>query len=323
MVVEEKEIIECKSWEKICDYVFEGDASTELPSGVVSVNIQHIPEFFRRIKEYPDRKYVIVSAYSDFGLAYQREHPVWNDMRKWIGICASDEMGYQGLEVPPRCNLEKCNQSHKYSIKCHSFTESTFDKIPDNIVHWFCANCMIVDSPRLTGIPFGVAEGAAEKIAEASRNLHPINNRPGFLYCNWKFYTYERFPLMNFFGRLGWATIVDGHSNPRPFDAFLADLSQHKFVLCPKGNGEDCYRTWEALYMGAVPVVEYCQSAHHFTKLGLPIVFNTRLETVSKGWLEDWMRSNPWAMMQQNWPNDTIKLSFWQGLIEEKKRLLT
>jgi hypothetical protein len=32
-------------------------------------------------------------------------------------------------------------------------------------------------------------------------------------------------------------------------------LLRSKFVLSPPGNGPDCHRTWEALYLGATPVV--------------------------------------------------------------------
>jgi len=32
-------------------------------------------------------------------------------------------------------------------------------------------------------------------------------------------------------------------------------LRQSRFVISPPGNGNDCHRTWEALYLGAIPVV--------------------------------------------------------------------
>lgn len=32
-------------------------------------------------------------------------------------------------------------------------------------------------------------------------------------------------------------------------------IRRTKFVISPPGNGNDCHRTWEALYLGAVPVV--------------------------------------------------------------------
>ena len=33
-------------------------------------------------------------------------------------------------------------------------------------------------------------------------------------------------------------------------------LSESKFVLSPAGNGFDCHRTWEALYLGSIPIVK-------------------------------------------------------------------
>ncbi|MEI7776223.1 MAG: hypothetical protein WCK17_15770 [Verrucomicrobiota bacterium] len=36
---------------------------------------------------------------------------------------------------------------------------------------------------------------------------------------------------------------------------FASQLRQSKFVVSPPGNGSDCHRTWEALYLGAIPVI--------------------------------------------------------------------
>uniref|UniRef100_A0A7S3AY15 Exostosin GT47 domain-containing protein n=1 Tax=Haptolina ericina TaxID=156174 RepID=A0A7S3AY15_9EUKA len=32
-------------------------------------------------------------------------------------------------------------------------------------------------------------------------------------------------------------------------------MGQHRFVLSPRGNGLDAHRTWEALLVGAIPIV--------------------------------------------------------------------
>lgn len=50
------------------------------------------------------------------------------------------------------------------------------------------------------------------------------------------------------------------------------------FVISPQGNGRDCHRTWEALYLGAVPVVTEGTLASSLTK-DLPIL-------VVSSWLE-------------------------------------
>jgi hypothetical protein len=36
---------------------------------------------------------------------------------------------------------------------------------------------------------------------------------------------------------------------------YIEALRDAVFVLSPQGNGLDCHRTWEALYLGAIPVV--------------------------------------------------------------------
>ena len=37
---------------------------------------------------------------------------------------------------------------------------------------------------------------------------------------------------------------------------YLNALGTTKYILSPPGNGPDCHRTWEAMYMGAIPIVK-------------------------------------------------------------------
>lgn len=47
-------------------------------------------------------------------------------------------------------------------------------------------------------------------------------------------------------------------------------VRRSNFVLSPPGNGPDCHRTWEALYLGAIPIVK---SAYWpFKNFDLPVV---------------------------------------------------
>lgn len=36
---------------------------------------------------------------------------------------------------------------------------------------------------------------------------------------------------------------------------YRKEVANSKFVLSPAGNGFDCHRTWEAMYLGAIPIV--------------------------------------------------------------------
>ena len=47
-------------------------------------------------------------------------------------------------------------------------------------------------------------------------------------------------------------------------------LLESKYVLSPAGNGFDCHRTWEAMYLGAIPIVRRVHWP--FTNMNLPVL---------------------------------------------------
>jgi len=55
------------------------------------------------------------------------------------------------------------------------------------------------------------------------------------------------------------------------FESYLWTMRQYKFVLSPVGGGIDCHRTWEALMMGAIPVVESIAGLNPIFE-GLPVL---------------------------------------------------
>lgn len=39
------------------------------------------------------------------------------------------------------------------------------------------------------------------------------------------------------------------------YETYLNNMAQHKFCLCPRGNGIDTHRFWEAQYLGCIPII--------------------------------------------------------------------
>uniref|UniRef100_A0A7S1AX30 RXYLT1 C-terminal domain-containing protein n=1 Tax=Noctiluca scintillans TaxID=2966 RepID=A0A7S1AX30_NOCSC len=67
-------------------------------------------------------------------------------------------------------------------------------------------------------------------------------------------------------------------------------LSDAKFALSPRGNGYNCFRTWEALSFGAIPVVDY-HPAHEELYRHLPVVQVKDWNEVTPQFLEsEWKR---------------------------------
>ncbi len=71
------------------------------------------------------------------------------------------------------------------------------------------------------------------------------------LYINCNTRNGNRGNLNSLFVDKKWATV----SPRRAYDEYLRDLKEHKFILCPSGNGIESTRNWEVLYMRRVPVL--------------------------------------------------------------------
>ena len=69
--------------------------------------------------------------------------------------------------------------------------------------------------------------------------------------------------------------------------ALLADYARHAFVISPHGRGLDCYRTWEALLMGCVPIVK--RSPIDYLYRDLPVAIVDDWDEITRANLERWM----------------------------------
>lgn len=127
------------------------------------------------------------------------------------------------------------------------------------LIAWFAINVEVTyKHPKLHLIPIGIANtywpfGKIEILNAVIRKLPAIEKRH-LLYINfYKEDTREsRIPIEHLFIDKPWA---HRRSN-RPWNEYLEDIASSYFVLSPHGNGLDCYRTWEALLLGSIPIVK-------------------------------------------------------------------
>ena len=315
----QNEIIHVKSWMSLgdCNYEIDHDDDSIPESGVVYCNIEHIHKFFEKCHD-TNNKYVVVSAFSDYGIAYQKDNPVAYDMLKWMPFIESDipDLGYSPLIVAPRCDLETCKIEDKYSVKCYSNTYSTFNRIPNNIVKWFVVNPMIRDD-RIVSIPLGVGKDAPEPICSTASNPLLMNpsDRVNWVYANWQNNTIERTSLKDGLSTYNpeWVTVIN---EPKPYIEYLQDLTDHSFAICPRGNGVDCYRILECLYCGCIPIVKE-EIAYRYLD-DLPHVKIKEWQQINLEFLKDQLK----RIHTTEFNMDKIKLNFWKNKIELSKELL-
>ena len=82
--------------------------------------------------------------------------------------------------------------------------------------------------------------------------------------------------------------------------------------MCPRGNGIDTHRVWEALYMGCIPI---CKPylAHMFNDT-LPILFVNAWSDITTNLLTEAYNT----VNNRFFDSDLLKISYWQRKINNE-----
>jgi hypothetical protein len=128
-------------------------------------------------------------------------------------------------------------------------------RVPDNVLCVSAVNA-VAYSDKVIPAPYGVQRRMNphdDRKEQLQRMMQHTFKTPTYpLYVNHNDSTHtDRIGLKDMFR--SWATVEDDRVN---YTNFLLNLSQHKFVLSPRGNAIDCHRHWEVLYMKRVPVMK-------------------------------------------------------------------
>jgi len=179
------------------------------------------------------------------------------------------------------------------------------------IIAWFGHNVEYPAHPKLHPLPVGVANsnyafGNKKLLTEVRRKQYPRKN---LIYMNFSIGTCreERRPL--YFQFKDEPSCF--HSPIKSPKKYFKDLAQSRFVLSPRGKGIDCFRTWEALYFGAIPVVKSSTLDPLFENLPVIIV-------------DDWSQVTPAFLKQKErefqgktFQMEKLTLEYWLDQIQK------
>ena len=129
---------------------------------------------------------------------------------------------------------------------------------------------MNVKHPQVEPLPIGIANSCWDwgdsKIMDEVINEGFSDTNPLFIYANFTKgdgVRYER--RKDCYDILSENGIIMQESTD--YKSYLQDLKKFKFCLSPEGNGIDCYRTWEALYMKTIPICKRSVMVEEFAKI--------------------------------------------------------
>lgn len=179
------------------------------------------------------------------------------------------------------------------------------------LLAWFGQNVENYSHPKLHPIPIGLANKCwvhgNPDIFNAYLPLSTNEKRPFLCYLNFSPSTYpkERPYVWDFFSSQPWVLV----SSVKGLSDYLKDLSHSKFVLSPRGNGLDCHRTWEALLLGAIPIVRTSTLDPLYTDL--PVLIIENWETLNESFLNHQYE----IMKLKNTNREKLFISYWINYI--------
>jgi hypothetical protein len=193
-------------------------------------------------------------------------------------------------------------------------TEALFAARPACVRHWFAQNAL-VEHADLTPIPIGlerphVSGGRTrpEVFRAVAGGPRQVRNLVYLRQSDWT-NRRERRPVRWALAGRSWVT---SSREMRPLAQYLEEMFQHRAVVSPPGNGLDCHRTWEALYLGVVPLVKASPATCHFARL-LPLAVFDRLATLTRRRVERGLER------VERRRDDALRFSWWADLIARRR----
>ena len=128
----------------------------------------------------------------------------------------------------------------------------------DNILVWFGIHpCHeVTRNPKFTALPHGMEQNPENY--KNSQKLHELfatlrtSEKKQWVYLNFSDKTHPSRPGIRKHFTDKEFCFVSGRVTPKQY---LTDMSECHFTLSPPGDGIDCYRTWESLLVGTIPIV--------------------------------------------------------------------
>jgi hypothetical protein len=193
---------------------------------------------------------------------------------------------------------------------------SNIDNLPNNVIKWYSQNVNYRDE-RLESLPIGLENSRwFTEINKKNKIINKIQtnkNIKNLVYINHNINTNkkERIIPYDLFKTKKFAT-CDFGGNGYDFNHYIDSVYNHKFVICPEGNGIDTHRTWETLYLKTIPIEK--RNINNSFYQDLPICFVNNWEEIT----EDFLNSEYDRIINNNNFNlKKLKFAYWQEKIKK------
>jgi hypothetical protein len=197
----------------------------------------------------------------------------------------------------------------------HELNEVVYRMKPDNVVKWFSQNINYLSEKNdIESIPIGLENPKwftdSNKISNILLTLEKEKENKNLMYVNHTIRSYplERTEPYELFSDKSWST-VEFYENGTNFNTYINNVYNHKFVLCPRGNGLDTHRFWETLYLKSIPIVKRNYNNTYFKDL--PVVYVDNWNEIN----EDFLNYEYDRINNSKFNLDKLNFEYWKNKI--------
>ena len=162
--------------------------------------------------------------------------------------------------------------------------EYIFARIPSNVLMIFATHAIANNykvKPLVNGLQrrFGYLDNRIKIIENYVSRKPKEMTTSNLLYVNHSNSTHpDRARIKELFRNQTWARVESSRLSPRKF---YKEILKSSFIVCPEGNGIDCHREWEVIYLRRIPVMKWHPYLEKLHK-GNPVLFVHDYEDVTE-----------------------------------------
>jgi len=241
--------------------------------------------------------------------------------------------------------LSTLTSNTKYVIVAHAsdcgITKNIMDSVPNNVIKIFGQNVTHKD-PRVESIPIGSigstwigSEAFAVKhqddgssLCEEYCQIHETGQEKQFKNLALMDFAIQSDPtrrqnIYDHFSNKNWVTTnlcdapLESHRQTafHSLNNYYKDIYNHKFIISPMGNGEDCGRNWQALYLGSIPIIPRHVNIEYYEN-DLPFLIYDDINMLT----EDYLNQKWEEMSNRKYNLEKATLSYWKNKITSARK---
>ena len=178
------------------------------------------------------------------------------------------------------------------------------------IKKWYALNTLIKHD-KLVSIPIGLTTHEKKHgNMQLLKNISEMNiQKNKLLYANFNVNTNRsiRLSIKNIIESKNYK-VIDG-DKPLEQEDYWKELSSSKFCISPPGNGVDCHRIWECIYLNTIPIVKKHYALEEF--YDMKILFIDDWNIINNEFLEKKYNE----FQNKNFNNEKCYYDYWKNLI--------